>query len=173
MYDRKHEIQMSEPVIRLTRLEDANVLSMLDLKSYPYPFTLERWKELTRESGKKSKPKVVVCEILRKPCAFALWNLADEDTARLIRLGVIPRFRRNGIGRILMNKVKHHCQIERVDKIQVIIPDIHCQPGDPDDVSGFLSKTLFHTTGEVISDFRYMYGEWRDGYVFERNIVHD
>ena len=164
---------MNEPVIRLTRPADANVLSMLDLKSYPYPFSLDKWKELASDSGKKSKPKVVVCEVLRKPVGFAVWQDVDDDIARIIRLGVIPKFSRKGVGNLLLNKVINHCQIERKDILRVIVPDIHCQPGDPDDVSGFLSRMYFHTTGSVITEFRHMYGDWCDGYVFERNIVHD
>jgi hypothetical protein len=164
---------IQEPVIRLTRPTDANVLSSLDLKCYPYPLTLDKWKDLANNSGKKAAPKVVVCEVLRKPCGFAVWNSEDFEVARIIRLGVVPASRKKGLGTLLLNKVKHYSQIKQIDKLQVIVPDIHCQPGDPDDVSGFLSKSLFHTTGEVIHDFRYMYGDWRDGYVFERNIVHD
>lgn len=164
---------IQEPVIRLTRPADANVLSTLDLKCYPYPLTLDKWKDLANNAGKKAVPKVVVCEVLRKPCGFAVWNNVDEDVARIIRLGVVPGFRKNNIGTLLLNKVKHHCQIAKIDKLRVIVPDIHCLPGDPDDVSGFLSKSMFHTTGEVIHDFRFMYGDWRDGYVFERDIVHD
>lgn len=164
---------MNEPIVRLTRPADANVLNMLDLKCYPYPFSFEKWEELTNGSGKKSQPRVVVCEVLRKPCGFAIWRSIDEETARIVRLGVIPGFRNNGIGRLLLSKVIHHCQIGQKDSLRVIVPDIHCKLGDPDDVSGFLSKMLFHTTGEVIDNFRYMYGDYRDGYVFERNIVHD
>lgn len=164
---------MNDPIVRLTRPSDANVLNMLDLKCYPYPLSLDKWKALAGESGKKAKPKVVVCEVVRKPCGFAVWRDVDENVARIVRLGVVPKCRKHGIGRLLLKKIIHHCQIERKDKLRVIVPDLHCQPGDPDDVSGFLSKHMFHTTGEVVDGFRFMYGDWRDGYVFERNIVHD
>jgi GNAT superfamily N-acetyltransferase len=165
--------QSPEPVVRLTRPSDNNALADLDLKCYDYPYSNERWKELAGESGKKKKPRVVVLEVLRKPAGYAVWNYLDEDTAKIIRLGVKPGWRRKGLGSVLLGKIIHHSQIEKADKLQVIIPDIHCIKGDPDNVSGFLAKTNFTATGEVIEGYRYMYGEWRDGYVFERNIVHD
>ena len=164
---------MSEPIIRLTRPNDDNSLSELDLKSYHYPLPLERWKELSRLAGKPTEPKVVVVEVVRKPMAFAMWQEVDSDVTKILRLGVLPKARRHGIGRLLIKKIIVHSQAEKKDRLRIVLPDIHCLPGDPDDVSGFISKVGFNTTGEVITEHCYMYGEWRDGYVFERNIVHD
>lgn len=164
---------MNEPIVRLTRPSDVNALSTLDLKTYHYPLELKKWKELAGQSGKPTEPKVVVVEIVRKPVGFALWQELDENVSRIIRLGVLHKCRFHGLGRLLIEKVVLHSQTAKKDRLRVVLPDIHCLPGDPDDVSGFLSKVGFHTTGEVVTDHCRMYGEWREGYVFERNIVHD
>ena len=164
---------MSEPLIRLTRPTDINALCDLDLKTYHYPLPMARWKELVGMYGKPTEPRVVVVEIMRKPAGFAMWQVVDEDVTRIIRLGVLPRARFKGLGTTLINDCIAQCQTQKTDRLRIVIPDIHCHPGDPDDVSGFLSKTGFHPTGEVISEHARMYGDWRDGYVFERNIVHD
>lgn len=164
---------MNEPLIRLTRPGDVNALSTLDLKTYHYPLELETWKELAGQSGKPTEPKVVVVEVARRPVGFALWQEVDEDVARIIRLGILPKSRFCGLGTLLIKRIIAHSQTEKKDRLRIVIPDLHCQPGDPDDVSGFLSKVGFHTTGEVIQDHSRMYGDWREGYVFERNIAHD
>ena len=57
-----------------------------------------------------------------------------------------------------------------IDTVQVVAPDIHCCPGDPDDISAFLLKSGFKPTGKILPEYKEMYGEPVDGYVFERKI---
>lgn len=162
---------MNDPLVRLTRPSDINSLFTIDLKCYDYPMTLEEWKVLVGQSGKPTEPRILVAEINRKPVALGMWQEVDADVSRIIRLGVIPRYRFQGVGTLLVDACVKHCNTEKKDRIRIVIPDIHCMPGDSDDVSVFLSKVGFGPTGEVVSDYCKMYGDWRDGYVFERKLL--
>ncbi len=166
-------MEIDEPIIRLTRPTDINALSSLDLKTYHYPFPLEKWKELVRQSGKPTEARVVVAEAYRRPIGFAMWQEEDDNLVRIIRIGVLPKHRRIGIGTLLIHKCVSHSMIDQKEHVVIVVPDIHCSPGDPDDVSAFLKSVKFTTTGKIVSEYCRMYGEWRDGYVFERNILND
>jgi len=158
-----------EPVVRLTRPDDINAIKAMDLKCYHYPLPMKSWQALINGSGKKDQARIVMTEVYRKPAGFAMWA-ADEsgDFCTLHRVGVLPKFRRNGLGTVLVAACVRHCFENDIAKVRVIVPDIHCCPGEVDDVSGFLNACDFKTTGEIISEFKTMYGDLVDGYVFER-----
>lgn len=158
-----------EPVIRLTRPTDINAVTMMDLKCYPYPLEMKQWQELLSGSGKQNHARVVVVEAKGVAVGFAVWSIRQENMVGLLhRLGVLPQYRRRQFGTLLMAAYIKHCQENQCDKVRVIVPSIHCDPGDPDDVSAFLNTCGFKTTGEILPDYRVMYGDEVDGYVFER-----
>lgn len=169
---------MKEPIVRLSRPTDINNLVALDLKCYPYPLAMSNWQELLNNSGKAAEPWIVVVEVYRKPVGFALWHEAYEeggdeklkDAILLLRAGVLPKYRFNGLGRKLIEKCCIEARKAGKKRVRIVIPDIHCRPGDPDDVSQFLNKTGFNTTGEIKPCHKKMYGDWVDGYVFQKEI---
>ena len=74
------------------------------------------------------------------------------------------------MGRLLIETAVRDCNRALCEGMKVVVPHIHCVPGDPDDVSVFLNKVDFVPTGRIIHDWREMYGEEVDGYEFERKI---
>lgn len=163
---------MSEPLIRLSRPTDINNLTTLDLKCYPYPLKLEEWQKLVNQSGQRDVPRIVMIEVMRQAVGFAMWNYDwEKKVTNLIRLAILKQYRMKGLAKILMRKCEMESCKSGMGSIRTIISDIHCCPGDPDDVSDFLMKIGFHTTGEIVRDFRKMYGNMVDGYVFERKVA--
>ena len=161
---------MSEPMIRLTRPNDINTLQTLDLKSYHYPMPLVEWQERVKGSGQDKEARIVICEVMHKPVGFAMWSTGDMETGHLLRIGVMPRFRRKNIGRLLVESCARDLCKSGCEAIKVVVPHIHCCPGDDDDVSEFLRACEFYPNGKVIHDWRRMYGNDIDGYEFERKI---
>ena len=157
-----------EPIVRLTRPDDINSITTIDLKCYHYPMSMKSWQELLNGSGKRGQARVVVTEVYRKPAGYAMWTFDEDHTGILHRVGVLPKFRRNGIGTVLVAAALKHSFENHVDTMRITVPDIHCCPGDVDDVSAFLNACEFNTTGEIVPEFKTMYGELVDGYVFQR-----
>ncbi|MCI0564661.1 MAG: GNAT family N-acetyltransferase [Nitrososphaera sp.] len=157
-----------EPVVRLTRPGDINSVTRMDLKCYPYPMPMQEWQERIKGSGEKDQARIIVVELYREPAGFAMWNINDEHVGFLCRLGVLPKYRRQKVGTLLMASCLKHCQENHCDKVKLVVPSIHCQPGDPDDVSAFLTACGFKTTKEILYNYCVMYGDQIDGYVFER-----
>ena len=156
--------------VRLSRPADKPVLMSLDLKCYHYPMDGESWAQLVRESGVKGKHRVVIAETALDKVGFAIWDHNDDGETELMRLGVHPQFRRCGIGTRLVAEVLKSAMSEGSDNIRVVVPEIHCCPGDEDDVSAFLDSCEFKTTGEIVYEFKEMYGRKVDGFVFQMEV---
>jgi GNAT superfamily N-acetyltransferase len=162
---------MSEPLIRLTRPDDISKLQTIDLKCYQYPLSMKAWQEYVNGSGKAGKARIVICQVYQTAAGYAMWQVDQEHTStEVLRLGVLPKFRRNKLGTLLMEACVRDSQKNRCDKVRILVPHIHCRPGDPDDVSAFLGVCGFKASGKCISDWRQMYGEWVDAYEFERKL---
>lgn len=164
--------QDSPTVIRLTRPNDINTITQLDLKCYDYPWPLTKWQETINDNGKNNAGRLVLMEVNKKPGGFALWQIGLDQIARILRFGVLPKYRNKGYGTVLMNYVKVFCQghVSQPDKIQIIVPHLSCIPGDPENVFHFLNKCGFRATGQVEKDYAYMYGELVEGYYFESEL---
>lgn len=158
-----------EPVVRLTRPDDINDVTMMDLRCYPYPMPMKEWQERIQGSGKQDQARIIVVEVYRKAAGFAMWNIDENHVGWLCRLGVLPPYRRKKLGCVLMASCVKHCADNHCDKIKAVVPSIHCKPGDPDDVSAFLHYCGFKATGEILYGYCVMYGDETDGYVFERD----
>lgn len=164
------------PVIRVTRPGDINSLKSIDLKSYDYPLDMDGWRERIADSGKIDKPRIAVVTVNAQAVGYCMW-LSDEKpeygsedgaSGKILRLGVLPNYRRQGYGRMLMDEAIRHCGMMHCDNMKITVPAIHCMPGDPDDVSQFLNRCGYRPTGQVVEDFQKMFGDWIEGYVFER-----
>lgn len=160
-----------EPTIRLTRPDDINKLRTLDLKCYQYPMPLEEWQARVKGSGQNNEARIVLCEVMHMPSGFCMWNIDIKTMiARILRMGVLPKFRMNGIGRLLIENAVLDARKNQCDKIIVSVPHIHCKPQDADDVSVFLTRCNFSPNGNVIHEWCQMYGNMVDGYEFERKL---
>ena len=160
-----------EHLIRLTRPDDINTLTALDLKTHQYPMPLKEWQTKLSGSGKQDQARIVLCVVAGLPVGFAMWSIDNEhNISHLLRLGVLPDFRLHGLGRLLVHACAQHSYEMRCDKVKIVVPDLNCSPGDPDDVSAFLNKLEFTATGEIIPEWGEMYGEPIEGYAFERQL---
>ena len=163
--------QTTEPVVRLSRPNDITQLRDLDLKCFQYPFSMAEWQHFIQGSGKKNEPKVMILEVLKKAVGFAMWEAnIQESHINVFRVGVLPLLRRRKLGTALISTIVKDAKINHMDKIKCIVPDIHCTPNDPDDVSEFLLHNGFSATGEIVYGIFGMYGSNVDGYTFEKGI---
>jgi len=162
------------PVIRLSRPTDINNLRDLDIKCYDYPLTMDQWQALVSASGKVEEARCVLVELQNpvgsnKPIGFGVWQKHEGDFL-VLRIGVHKEYRRKGIGQLIVDTIQNDASKKGIKLITITVPDLHCTPGDPDDVSKFLLATGFRPSGKIIHNFKRMYGQDRDGYVFEMKI---
>jgi len=166
-----------EPEVRLTRPTDINTIRDLDIKCYDYPLEMDDWKELLNNSGKENKSRVVIVEGHRKSLGFGVWKMlppevgVNEQVCALHRLGVKPgKYRGKGLGKLLIKTCEAHAIRMQADLIRYVAPDFKCNKDDEDDISGFLSLVEFYATGVIVPSYKFMYGRWVDGFVFEKQL---
>lgn len=163
----------AKPQVRLTRPQDVNTLTHLDLKCYQYPVGLQGWQEFMK--GVDSTNRIVLLEVGKEAVGFAAYELVEqvggESYVNITRLGVQPRDRRKGYGTILLNNIENSARRMKADGLCILVPELHCTPGDPDDVLGFLTNAGFKASGAIEYNCKRMYGEWVDGYYFIRRIL--
>lgn len=165
-----------EPHVRLSRPNDINVIRDLDIKCYDYALEMPEWQDLLNTSGQENCARVVVVEAYRKPIGFAVWKMlppesgVDQQICFLYRLGVRPGSRGHGLGSLLLKTCQEHAIRMQADLIRATVPDFKCRPDDPDNVSGFLLHHDFQATGHILPEYKFMYGKWTDGYIFEKRL---
>lgn len=139
---------------------DTNYLKDIDLKSYHYPWGGDKWKLL----DEKDHSVCLAIEAL-KPVGFVIWK-GEKALDCILRLAVKPQNRGRGIGTMLLDRVFSAARVKRFREISTVVPEIHCLPGHPDDVSQWLLAYGFLARPPIIKEYAQMYGELVDGFQF-------
>lgn len=148
--------------VKIAMAKDIFTLKTIDLRSYHYPMTDDQWKHVFSNSGCLA----YVANFSRAKVGFAILEPRGTNM-RIHRLGVTPKFRGMGVGSALMDKAEELRRATMSKKLEIEIPEIHCIPNDPDNVSLWLKFNGFEA-GQVREGAFPMYGEMYDGYIFER-----
>jgi GNAT superfamily N-acetyltransferase len=144
---------------------DVNLVKDLDLKCYHYPWSPEEWAATVGEGG----AKWCLATIRDRPVGFAIWRQA-KDKALLQRIGVRPDSRKQGIGTEILRHVLRCVRTGDASELSLMVPEIHCFPGHPDDVSAWLLTRGFRAESPIVHEYAYMYGHWVDGFCFVKQL---
>lgn len=144
---------------------DVNLVKDLDLKCYHYPWSSEQW----AATAGASPSEWCLATLADRLVGFAIWR-QEKDTTSLQRLGVKPDSRNQGVGTGILGHVLRCACTRGVTKLSLVVPEIHCFPGHPDDVSSWLLARGFRAEPPIISKYAYMYGQWSDGFCFVKAV---
>lgn len=142
--------------------KDASTIQALDLKCYHYPLENDAWSWIFLESTCVT----YMVYIHKKAVGYGVIE-AVGDNLRIWRLGVLKQFRGLGAAKALLKRAEELRAATKSKALDVVIPEIHCLPEDPDDVSVFLKLQGFRAVG-IKKDRFDMYGCKYDGFIFER-----
>lgn len=144
---------------------DVNLVKDLDLKCYHYPWSAEEWTATVGDDP----AQWCLATIRDRPVGFAIWRISPGEVI-LNRLGVRPDARKQGIGTELLRHVIRYARARLAQKITLMVPELHCFPGHPDDVSAWLLTRGFRAEPPIVHKYAYMYGQWVDGFCFVKPI---
>lgn len=139
----------------------------IDLRSYDYPLGYIELKALLQDNDcftvvAADNCKVIGYAVFRKDVAAGFLEI--------VRLAVLPKERQQGVGSELLRAGRDYGLTANLYVMYVIVPEILCCPGDPDDISRWLGYKGFKAVVPIYPNKFYMYGDNVAGIKFTRNI---
>ena len=147
------------PVIRGAQARDINYLVDIDIKSYHFPWSVDKWRKF---AGDKTC-SILLAMIKVEPVAVCAWKKSGKD-AEILRLATKPAYRGLGAGSLLL----HAMESTDLQEVTVIVPEINCFPGHPDDISAWLLARGFRASAPILKDHFHMYNKHYDGFKFAK-----
>lgn len=155
------------PAIRHAQVRDVNYLADIDLKSYEYPWPIEKWRTLAADPT----CIILIASFKAEPISVCAWQKKPAvDEAEILRLATKPTFRNMGIGTLMLRTTEAEARDNDLHELVIIVPEINCFPGHPDDLSCWLVARDFHAVTPILKDQFYMYGKSCDGFKFTHTV---
>lgn len=147
---------------------DINGMFEVDLRAYEYPIGYIEIKDylMSRECF-----CVIAADDSHNVVGYAIFKKdAAAGVLEIVRLGVLPKRRGEGAGKELLRAGSDFCLTYNLHEMSVLVPEIKCNPGQPDDVSRWLRYQDFLAVLPIKKDEFEMYGSKVDGIKFVRKI---
>lgn len=147
---------------------DINAMFEVDLRAYDYPLGYSELKTLLacRECF-----TVIASDSRNTIIGYAVFKLdRSAGNMEIVRLGVTPKYRGQGAGSKLLDAGNDHGVTSKMYEMFILVPEILCNPGDPDDVSRWLGFKDFRAVVPTVPAAFYMYGQTVTGIKFVRPI---
>jgi len=147
---------------------DINAMFEVDLRAYDYPLSYLDIKDLLMS---KEHFCVISADDKHNVTGFAVFKkYAAMGYLEIVRIGVMPKRRHEGIGKALLQAGDDYASDNRLHEMFVVVPETKCLPGDPDDVSRWLKWSGFKAVTPLLRDAFTMYGSPVDGIKFVRSV---
>lgn len=148
--------------VRQAGTSDILSVKNCDLKCYYDSYTNAQWDGVTDDYA----VNVAICK--GTVVGYVLFCQDRENTNLVLirRLGVLPSFRRRGVGRRLYDSVHDVAKLLSVVHIATTIPEHMCDPRTPFDCTPFLLKLGFQAKMPVAEGLFTYLGEPEAGIVF-------
>lgn len=151
------------PLLRPALGNDVNFLIDIDLKCYDYPWSVDEWRLLALNPA----CSVTLATINMEPVGFVAWGkVIAKKEAEILRLAVKPAYRNSGVGSLLLGSIEIEANEYGMQKIVLIVPEIHCFPNHRNDVSQWLLTRGYKATKPILKNHFDMYGSKVDGFKF-------
>ncbi|MHC4188381.1 MAG: GNAT family N-acetyltransferase [Planctomycetota bacterium] len=156
------------PAIRSAQVRDVNYLADIDLKSYDYPWPIDKWRRLAIDPT----CVILLASFTVEPIGFCVWEKKPETKeATILRLATKPIYRSMGVASLLLEASECGAKENELQTMTFIIPEIKCFPGQPDDVSQWLLNRGYRAGPPILKDYFYMYGADCDGFIFTHSLT--
>lgn len=157
--------------IREAKDEDAQYVMDIDIKCFGYPWTPDFWADTSKTY------QTLVATFYGTPVAMAVYSKgpvicptfcyeAPEGVHTLLKVAVKEKYRRHGIGKMLVNRVKGNAYSAKSETLLAIVPESLCVPSSSKDASVWLGNCGFRAKQIIPACFTDC-GEVEDGFLFE------
>lgn len=145
--------------IRGAMRSDAIMLADLDAKHDEYPWSGDEWAGFVKSS---SESGVSLACRFSEIVGFVVFKQSDDghDT-EIAKLVVKPAYRREGIGRMLLESVEAYAAEKKHERIVMVVPESQVYP--PNAAGHFLAANAFKVKRPFIRNRFSAYGRFEDG----------
>ena len=156
------------PATRLAQLSDMHSLADIDIKGYDYPWDLDKWRSLTEDPA----CVIMLATLEMEPVGVCVWQKKPAvKKGEILRLTTKPAYTGRGIGSFLLRTVESEARENGLREIVIIVPEIKCFPGHPDDVSQWLLNRGYCAVKPILTNHFRMYGSKCDGFKFASSLI--
>jgi len=145
---------------RAAEQKDAHYLIDIDIKCFDYAWTPEEW----RQVGKYCVACVATWN--GTPVGMAIFCNDHAGSIEIVKIAVKKAYRRLGIARRLLYNCILYARELYATRLVMVVPESTLQPGNPEDVSEWLTQLRFRAQVPLLKDYFTFYGEPEDGVVF-------
>jgi GNAT superfamily N-acetyltransferase len=130
----------------------------MDLKCFDDVWDEESWLDWFKEDR-----VVYIAKIEGKEVGFVACMILS-DGIFIEKLGVKPGYRKQGVSRALLSSIELQARLQAWPHVvSITVPETFLSPGQPDDISGWVSKVGFQAKPPLQPDFFYINGDYIDG----------
>lgn len=146
--------------LRGSRPEDAHYLIDIDIKCFEFPWSPAQWRRASADC--------MACVVTWKdtPVGMAVFRKNHLGDVEIVKLGVKKPFRKLGVSRALILNCAIYAREVASPFLVLIVPERRLCPGDPEDLSAWLTRLGFRARTPLYKDYFKFYGEREDGVMF-------
>lgn len=156
-------------MIRVSKVAfmDMGHVTTLEIATQEFPILIDELKPYWTDETKR----IYRAEIGKRTVGYVILTLdIFKRVATIDNIGVLPEFRKVGVGRRLVQEVVLAARVEGIEKIQMLVASYLIEDKeDPWNIEHWLWRMEFKASG-VKTDNVFRYGKWYDDYIFERQV---
>jgi N-acetylglutamate synthase-like GNAT family acetyltransferase len=130
--------------IRKPEPQDLNYILDIDLKSFEDNWSYNTWRETLYDP----RYGVLIGTYKGLPVGFVVWFGGTKE-GLITRLGVKPVYQQKGVGTQLLDAVEVILSQQGIKEVHFPVTESLCTPGQPYDVSRWLTKRKYRASGLI------------------------
>jgi GNAT superfamily N-acetyltransferase len=150
--------------IRASNEQDAHYLLDIDIKCFDYAWLPKDWRRIAQDC------MACVATWRGTPIGMVVFRNNRQGDVEIEKVAVKAPFRHQGIGRRLIHNCAMFAREIGAIELLMLVPEGRLRPGEPDDISGWLTKLGFRAEVPLLRDYFTFYGQPEDGVLFSHPI---
>jgi ribosomal protein S18 acetylase RimI-like enzyme len=145
---------------RASTERDAHYLIDIDLKCFDYAWLPEAWRQVSKTC--------VACVATwnETPIGMAIFGKTPDGDVEILKVAVKPAYRNQGIAQHLLYNCALYAREVHAFRLIMVVPEGQLRPGEPGDISDWLTRLGFRAQVPLLKDYFVFYGQAEDGVIF-------
>ena len=149
---------------RAAEERDAHYLIDIDIKCFDYAWMPEDWRQASKTCVG------TVATWYGTPIGMAIFAKTEAGDIEIVKIAVKKPYRNRGVASQLLLNCAIYAREIHIPRMVMLVPEGRLRPGEPDDISTWLTKLGFRAQAPLLRDYFTFYGQAEDGVLFSLPI---